>query len=439
MIPQKRVISPSLILDAVQTDRFKTETLSVSIVTPMSRELTPLYVLALSTLKRGTEKFPSQKLINKRLDELYATGISIRLDRYGSTNLLGFCAELLGEEYTDGKTDIFDGALDVILQMLFHPLLDEKGHFLARYVESEKDNVCDAIEAQINNPRAYASKRCREIMFEKDDYGAELLGTVEQIRGVTAEALSSAYRDLISDHTFRVFYIGSKSIDEVEKRIKKRILSYLSDAIPERGSTTECSAIIKKIKRVDEEMSLSQGKLVLGFRTGVNVCHGDFYPMLVLSEIYGGSPVSKLFMNVRERLGLCYYCSASYDIYKGVMFVSSGVDPASREMAEMEILHQLDDIRCGKITKGEFDAAVKSLVSSYRAISDLPSTLESFYAGRELFGVCCTVSEFMESVGKVTVEDVIRVADKIALDTVYFLYGNENAEGEVEDEFSDFT
>ena len=187
MIPQKRVISPSLILDAVQTDRFKTETLSVSIVTPMSRELTPLYVLALSTLKRGTEKFPSQKLINKRLDELYATGISIRLDRYGSTNLLGFCAELLGEEYTDGKTDIFDGALDVILQMLFHPLLDDDGNLLSQYVESEKDNLCDVIEARINNPRAYALRRCREIMFEGDDYGIDVLGTVEQLRSVTAE------------------------------------------------------------------------------------------------------------------------------------------------------------------------------------------------------------------------------------------------------------
>ena len=225
MIPQKRVISPTLILDAVQTDRFKTETLSISIAVPMSRELTPLYVLALSTLKRGTEKFPTQRLINRRLDELYGTGIGIRLDRYGSTNLFGFSAEMLGEEYTDGKIDIFDGALDVITQMLFHPRLDEKGHFLSRYIESEKDNVCDAIEAQINNPRSYASKRCREIMFAEDDYGAELLGTVEQIRGVTAEALSSAYRNLISGHTFRAFYVGSKSIDEVEERLKKILLS----------------------------------------------------------------------------------------------------------------------------------------------------------------------------------------------------------------------
>lgn len=437
MIPKKKVISKALILDAVQTDRFKTETLSVSIATPMSRELTPLYVLALSVLKRGTEKFPSQGLINRRLDELYGTGIGIRLDRYGSTNLLGFSAEMLGEEYTDGETDIFAGALDVILQMLFHPSVDGAGNLLSRYVESEKENICDAIEAQINNPRSYAAKRCREIMFDGDDYGADLLGTVDQIRSVSPEMLSSIYRRLISEHAFRVFYVGSKSADEVEARIKNALLSYVekNKTIEILGKTSVASA--EKVKKINEEMSLSQGKLVLGFRTGINVCDGEFYPMLLMAEIYGGSPVSKLFMNVRERLSLCYYCSANYDIYKGAMFVSCGVDSENREKAEAEILSQLENIRCGKISEAEFDAAMKSLVGSYRAISDLPSTLESFYAGRDLFGIACTVSEFMEELRRVTVEDVIRVAKGVCLDTVYFLYGTESCDEEDEDEFND--
>lgn len=433
MIPKKKVISPSLILEAVQTDRFKTETLSVSIVTPMSREQTPLNVLALSTLKRGTEKFATQGQINKRLDELYATGIGIRMDRYGDLDLLGFSAEMLDSAYTDGKTDILDGTLDVIVQMLFHPLLDEEGNLLSRYVESEKDNICDAIEAQINNPRSYASKRCREIMFGEDDYGAGMLGTVEQIRSIDAKTLTEAYRRLITEHPIRVFYVGSKTVDEIEYYIRKRILSYSSDTVCLKEKLLAPFKKEGKIKRITEKIQLKQGKLVLGFQTGTNLLDGDFYPMLVLVEIYGGSPISKLFMNVRERMSLCYYCGATYDIYKGVMFVSSGIDPQNLEVAETEILHQLEEIANGSIKKDEFDAAIRSILCSYRSISDMPTTLESFYAGRELFGAQCTVSEFMDGICRVTPEDVVRVSQKIKPDTVYFLCGDGSGGEEEED------
>ena len=159
--------------------------------------------------------------------------------------------------------------------------------------------------------------------------------------------------------------------------------------------------------------------------------------MLVFSEIFGSSPVSKLFMNVRERLGLCYYCNASYEIYKGVLFVTSGVDPASREEAETEIFRQLDEIRDGHITSAEFDAAIHSLINSYRAISDFPATLESYYDGRDVFALSCTIEECMAGIMRVTPEDVIRVAKGIRADTVYFLWGDKEQNEEDEDDIND--
>ena len=433
MIPKKMILSPTLQLEAVMTDRFKTETLSVAMAVPVSKEKTPLYILALACLKRGTEKFPTKKEINRRLDDLYATGVGVRSGRYDNVALLGFSADMLGQEYTDGKTDIFDGALGMITQMLFHPCLDEDGMLLANYVESEKDNLCDAIESQINHPRSYAAKRCREIMFADDDYGFSMTGTVEQIRGATVQQVTEAYRELISSHAFRVFYVGAKDINEVGNRLKNRLLSYMPNASFSPFSQPQCRFDAKEIKRVQENMALSQGRLVLGFRTNSNVFSNDFYSTYVMAEVFGGSPISKLFMNVRERLGLCYYCSANYDIYKGVMFVSSGVSPSSADLAEREILTQLEEIRQGNVTSAEFDAAINSIVGSYRSISDLPEYLESFYEGRGLFGDACMVTEFVENIKKVTIEDVVRAAQRTVLDTVYFLFGDE-AEGAEEDD-----
>lgn len=430
MIPKKMIVAPGLEVDAIQTEHFKTEALSICVTVPLDRHTVPLYGLALSVLKRGTELYSTIGAINRRLDELYASGVSLRVDRFGNNCVIGFSAEMLGEAYTDGKTDVFGGVVDVIMQMLFHPMTDDQGLLLAQFVESEKNIACDAIEASDNNPRARAARRCREIMFANDDFGTSLSGTVEQIRTVTPESLTTAYRNLLTKRTFRVFYVGEKSIEDVAKRVLRLLKPYLSMGGAYKAITEGVSCDPLPVKRVNEMTAVAQGKLVMGFRTGVNVRHEDFCAMLILSEIYGGSPISKLFMNVRERLGLCYYCGSTYDIYKGTMFVSCGVDPENRDMAESEILRQLDEIRHGNIREEEFDAAVKALVSSYRAISDLPATLESYYLGRDLFGVSCSVSACMEGIRRVSREDVIRLANRIVLDTVYFLCGEKSEDGE---------
>lgn len=434
MIPQKSFPAPSLELNSIQTDRFKTETLSVTVSLPLDKSVAPLYGLVLSTLKRGTEKYPTQGDINRRLDELYATGVSLRFERVGSNCLLGVSAELLDDVYTDGATDIFDGALDVITQVLFHPLTDERGLLLSRFVESEKEIACDLIQAGINNPKSYASLRCREIMFGDEDCCVSLLGTVEQVRAATPEVLTGLYREIFQNCKLCAFYIGSKSKEEVGERLLRSLAPYLSEPKPFLPDRRGCRATVSECKRVDERSDVAQGKLVIGMRAGVNVLDKDFFAMLVFAEIYGGSPISKLFMNVRERLSLCYYCSVTYKIYKGILFVSCGVDPDKREQAEAEIFRQLQEIRQGHISKAEFDAAIRSIVNSYRSISDLPSTLESYYAGRDLFGVSCTVEQLIEQITTVTVEDVIRVSERIATDTVYFLWGDAKGGEEDEDE-----
>ncbi len=424
MYPKRMSLSESLVLSAIQTDKFKTETLSVSIVMPTDKQTSPASLLALSILKRGCQKFKTQGEINLRLDDLYATSISIKSQRLGNANVLGFSAEMLCEEYTDGKTDVFGGTLEVLNQMLFHPLIDEDGHFLPPYIDGEKSNQMDAIEAQINNPRAYASKRCREIMFEGDAYGVSLLGTADTVSAITKDELAECYQSMISDYRYSFFYIGPRTAEEVEKQLEAWFFPHMDRAHFCAVAQDEPKRHRGAIRRVEEEMPLAQGKLVLGFLTGANIKSEDFYAMLVLNEIYGGSPVSKLFMNVRERLSLCYYCSSYYDIFKGALFVSCGVAPENREKAEGEIVNQLSEIVNGNISDDEFEAAKHSLCNSYRALSDSPALIEGYYFCRNEFGVDCSIEQCMENIRAVQLSEVIRVAASVYLDTVYFLSGN---------------
>ncbi len=423
MIPKKITLSDSLSLNYINTDKFKTEYLTVSFVMPIEKENSPLNSLVMSVLKRGTKKYVTQGEINKRLDDLYAVNLSIKNLRRGDNQLLGITAELLDNHYVLDDTDILDGTFEIISQMMFDPLLDENQLFVSQYVESEKQNTCDSIKSLVNNTRTYAGARCREIMFADEPYGCSLAGSVEQIEAVTSETLTCRYRDMIKDAKIQIFYIGAASREKIISTVKKYMGDFSSQPI--NIAPTIVKSRVDNIKTVTEKLPVSQGKLVIGLRTGHTVCDKQFFDFLVCNEILGGSVISKLFTNVREKMSLCYYCSSTYDIYKGAYIISAGVDVKNKDVARDAILAQIEEMRCGNISDEEFIAAKKSLYNSYRSIEDAPSVVEEYYAGRMLFGVECTIDECFKGFENVKKSDVIDAAKQLVFDTVYFLEGTE--------------
>lgn len=424
MTPKTIQLSKRLTLDTVQTDKFKTEVLSVSLLNPVDAGRSPKSLLALSVLKRGTVGYPSQEALNIRLDELFAASLNLKSFRYGDTHVLGYSSEMLGQSYTPG-TDVLEGVFEVIEQMLFYPLTDEKGLFPEKNVESEKNNQCDAIASIINNPKAYAAMRCREIMFEGDAYGSEIWGSEETICAITRDELKEAYEKLVYGSRYAVSYTGARDPEEVRSLVEKYLLRHLSDKSDYAVAVqTPAVGIKRDIRRVTETLPLSQGKLVMGFRAGVSIRDADIFSMMLMNEIFGASPVSKLFMNVREKYSLCYYCSSRYDIYKGVMFVSSGINPENKDKTEKEILKQFELVQKGRFGKDELEAARRSMINSYRSLYDSPLDVINYYMGRAEFGVFYSVEDTIRHLSEVTAKDVVRVAQKVTPDIIYFLDGN---------------
>ena len=154
------------------TGRFKEGLLSVSSVMPVTPENACLAPLLLSVLRRGTRKYPTLADVNRRLDYLWGTGLSLRSHYRGNLLVLGLSAELLdGRFLPDGGIGLTDGVLELMHEILFCPLLDDDGLLSARYVESEKELQCNAIRAVKNNPRAYAAERARALLYEGEPCG----------------------------------------------------------------------------------------------------------------------------------------------------------------------------------------------------------------------------------------------------------------------------
>lgn len=104
-------------------------------------------------------------------------------------------------------------------------------------------------------------------------------------------------------------------------------------------------------------------------------------PLMLLNAVYGGTTTSKLFLNVRERLSLCYYASSGLMKYKDVMLVSSGVEFSKVGQAQDEILAQLQACKDGGFTDDELEWARRSVVSTLMTTLDAQSRLEDYWAG----------------------------------------------------------
>ena len=435
MLLKKSVLCESAALSSITTDKFKTGFISFSVTLEGNKMLSPYALLLTELLQRATESHPKKALLQKKLDELYSAAISIRCLKAGKNRIFNFSAEILDNSYTTDGTDVARETCAVLYELMLRPLLGENGLFDKDSVEQEKRRVITYLESAINNPSRYATIRLSEMLRRDDDTLMTLEEMIDAVKACDAASLTEFYRRVLTERPVDVFYIGSLSHEE----IGERVLSCLSNHKAKNSSAVmpRCSVYPERaIQRKEEEMPISQARLCLGFRSDILPDSDDYYAMVIFNELFGGSPASKLFLNVREKLSLCYSCASYYNPTTGSIRVNAGISSKNREIAEVAILKEFENIQNGIISERELTSAKNAVANSYREIYDCPADIASFYLNRKSFGVDCTIDECREKFSHISADDVIRVANKIKLDSVYFLRasGAQSEDTEEEDD-----
>ena len=415
-------------LSCITTDRFKSEYFSLRYTLPLCKDTVQQNTLLPAVLSRGTKRFPTKLLINRHLDELYSTTVSVRNQRIGDMQSIGFSADLLGSRFVGGKHGILPDVIAALCELLYHPCT-EADTLRTDYVESEKIHLTDGIRAAINNPRGYAAGKCRKLLCKDEPFALSLSGDEATVKDITAATLTARHKALLREAVPTFFYVGATPPDEVAAMIAHTFPAFTA-------SPTPYTAIVKRGEGDplcgEEEMPLCQGKLSLGFRTDVTLGHPLAPAMVLLNEIYGGAPASKLFLNVRERRSLCYHCSSGSDLYKGVLFAGAGMTPENRAITEEAMLEEFYALSRGEISDTELEAAHRSLDHSYRQVFDNPAALADFYAGRALLCNTDTVDSFRTAVSATAKEAVVEAAAHIRHGATFFLKGTLEG-GEVEE------
>lgn len=416
---------PGVWLRTVHTDKFKSAYLSLTLMTQLNRENASANALLPRVLRRGTMVHPDMESLSAALDELYGGAVEPVVRKKGESQCVGFLASFLDNAYALNGEDILSGAAELLGEMLLNPLTRD-GVFDPDYVEGEKANLIDELRGQINDKRIYATRRLTQLMCREESFGADKLGQEDKVAAITPESLWARYQKLLSSAQIEVYYSGSADPERV-REIMERVFSTLP--VSEEREEPECEVRIHAEQEpnvIEEVMDVNQGKLAMGWRTGGITVWEEECPALVLcSAVFGGTSMSKLFMNVRERLSLCYYASSALEKQKGLMIVSSGIEFQNYETAKREILAQLEDVKAGKITDDELEGARRILINQYRSIEDEQGRMEEYWLGQAAAGTEDAPGTLAARLETVTGEQIAQVARKLELDTVYFLKGKE--------------
>ncbi len=435
MNPSVYRVGSAGLLRVIPTDRFKSGLLSVSSAMPITQKSACLAPLLLSVLRRGTEKYPTLADVNRRLDYLWGTGFSIRSFYRGNCQILGFSAELLDSSYLpSGAEDLTDAALELLEQILFFPVLDADGLLSARYVESEKELQIDAIRAAKNNPRGYAMERCRSILYDEESCGIPQYGTEEETASVTREELTAFWRAWVAHWVPDCFYVGPSDPEALRALLERRLGARISNSCEPLPEILGKKRTGRELRR-EETLAVSQSQLVIGLRAEAGLNDEGYFAHAVMNELLGASPMSRLFVHVREKLSLCYSCASLYNPFMSTVLINCGIRAENRARAEREILRQIEQISKGEFSESELEAAKKSLDHSYAQLYDSPGGLENFFYGRALAQNAASPEDCRAGFARVTAAQVASAARALSVDVTFFLEGTlVGEEGEDEDD-----
>lgn len=412
-------ISKGVKLLCVNSDKFKTNCIKVDFYLPISEYFPAQNVLA-SFMGHTSKKYNTVKAFNSKVEGMYDACFDTTVVTVGEKVRIRFSMEILDDKFSIDNNSISEEAVDFLVEVLGNPNATENGFDevnTAREIRFTLENI----EAMKNDKRAYAVSRLRQLMCKDEPYGIDNDWLEEGVRGLDSKQLLDAYNNMLETASIVITACGSVDGEMLTEKFKAFV-----EKINNRNPDVLETVFVTKadeIRYFKEEMDVNQAKLVIGLRAGMENSNDDYFAYRVMTDIFGGGPYSRLFLNVREKMSLCYYCGARLIREKGIILIQSGIEEENYEKALSEILNQLNIMKNGEFTDEDFNSSIIALCDAFKGVEDSPVAVCNFYSSQEFDDEIISGEEFAKRISAVTREQVIECARKVTVDTVYLLKG----------------
>lgn len=407
-------IGDNIYFSTIVDSRYKLNSVKISFLTNLDEKTASLNSVIPKLLSKSSQDYPTLTLLNNRLSSLYAANVSDFTGKFGDVQYTGIAVSAIDNAFALEGEDIIGEAVDILLGCLFKPVTEGNG-FSARSFELEKKSLVDDIEAQINDKMVYASNKGIEIGVKGESAAILATGSVESARAITNEQAFNQYKKMLKAYPIEIVCAGCNSFEGIREKLEKAFgaLERSADDIPQ----SVISKLKDEVENVTERMAVTQSKMSMVFKTDFT----DYEALSVMCDIFGGNTSSKLFMNVREKMSLCYYCWAKMNRAKGLMTINCGIEDENIEKARAEILNQFELMKKGEFTDEDIANSKLSLQNKFNSVPDSLSGISGWYFSEILRGTQRSPEDAVRETNAVTRERIVAAANSVKLDSVYVL------------------
>lgn len=428
----KREIKEGIKVHLIKNDNFKTDFTVVFLTLPLEKENITKNALIPAILRSGSHKYETYQKISEELEMLYGASFDCGIDKTGDNLVLKFYIESINDNYLPQINNNLEKVLEILLDIIFDPKVTND-EFEAEYIEIEKRNLEMIIKAQKDDKDQYAYDRCINIMYNNSGYGLSKYGNLEDLQAINSHNLYEQYKQLIDNAKIDIIISGDYEEEKILNYVETNELIKKLNPRKEKININKYSTEIKdkkdKANEINEELDIVQGKLVIGLDILPNEL-GDFrFISILYNAIFGNGVSSKLFQIVREKESLAYTAKSEYIAQKNNIFIRCGIECQNYEKATELIKKLLEDIKNGKFSEEDITKAKDYILAGVDAINEEQDSQILFLFGQELTKMPLTIEEHKNNIQKVTKEQIVEFANKIQLNTIYFLKnGGNNAD-----------
>lgn len=405
-------------LHTVPTSKFKTNTIVLKLLAPLNEKDVTYRAILPYVLQRGTKNFPTSTQLRQHLDELYGATLHVDLSKKGENHIISFRMEVANEKFLSDSSPLLEKALQLLADILLNPLI-ENNAFQEEIVLQEKRTLKQRIQSVYDDKMRYSNLRLVQEMCKNEPYALHVNGELKDIEGITSQSLFEYYQNILQQDQIDLYVVGDINQEEVEGYVKTHFS--LNNNAQRLANSNEKREIVEN--EVIEEQDVKQGKLNIGYRTNSTYRDEDYYALQVFNGIFGGFSHSKLFVNVREKASLAYYAASRVESHKGLLMVMSGVEFQNYEKAVSIIKEQMIAMKNGDFTEEEFEQTKAVIQNQLLETIDTAYGIVEIVYHNVIASMNRSFEDYLEGIEKVTKEEVVKVANKIELDTIYFLKG----------------
>ncbi len=406
-------------IHTIKTDKFKTCSMEIMYSKKLDKDKITDINMIVDVLAASNKKYKTKREVSIELENLYSASFRGCLSVVGNNHFISFITDFLNPKYCEDG--FLEEVMDFSIGMIKNPNITD-GKFDETSFNIVKNRLKADIESLKDNPTRYAFRRSLINMDKDSITSISRLGDLEHLEKINTSNLINIYNEIMNDYQCDIYIIGNIDMDNIVSLIKDK---FSHNKYINNNPLYVDNKLCDEVKDVRETGKYEQDSFVMIYNLdNFSKREKDFVVHLYNIILGSGGLTSKLYKYIREENSLCYNLSSMYMKYDQLLMIYVGINEKDKDLCIKLINKAMNEMINGDFTLEELDNAKKQVESSIRMSEDTMGGIINNYLFNELDNLPL-YDERIKEFKTVTKDEIMKLASKIKLNTIYLLAGED--------------